>query len=270
VKIRRWSIAGLVAASLLTPGLAACKIGGGQPDAASPAVSATPLDPAKQELIASTEEMRKGNFRFAVSGDGVTGGGVVHQPSRSAQISIKSDDPAASFSMDMDLIYLEPESWVKLDVGRIKGLPGMDQVSTGKYLHLDQSKTKDLKNLTFDFSTIDPAGAPVLTEAVVDVQKKGEGSYSGTIDLSKASEVMMVNPSTVTALGVQANRLPFAAKLDSQGRLTSLTIQVPATEKSKAQELKVSYSDYGVVTPPQKPAASETEEAPAEVYDLFK
>ncbi|GAB3815988.1 hypothetical protein [Micromonospora zhanjiangensis] len=271
MKIRRWSIVGLVAASLLTSGVSACKMPGAEPKAAGSASPTAASDDPKQALLDSTKEISKGNFRYSMTADGSTGGGVVHMPSKSAQLKLTFAQPGAKYSMDMDFIYIEPDSWVRLKFNGtdLSKIPGLDQLNTGKYMHLDQTKAKDIKDLRFDFSNVDPAGSTLLTKSVTDVKKTGEGSYAGTIDVSKAGEATMIDPQLVTALGVQANSLPFTAKVDPQGRLSQFTVQVPATQDSKAHELTVSYSDYDAASQPAKPATTDTVEAPQQVYDYF-
>ena len=266
---RRRAIAGLLAASLLILGAAAC---GSDGNGSSPTGSETTSAPAsvdpKQALLDSTEEIGKGNFKFTMAGDGMTGRGVVHLPSRSAQMSLAVGSDG--FEMKMDMIYVEPDSWVRLDFGELGDqVPSMAKLS-GKYMHLDQSKIKDIKNLKVDFQDVDPAGSALLMKAIADVQKTGEGVYSGTIDLTKATGADMIGEDLVKTLGTQANALPFEAKLDPQGRLSELTIKVPTAGESQAYDLKITYSDYGAATAAQKPPASETIEAPAEAYDMFK
>lgn len=269
MNIRRWSI-GLVAASLLVPGLTACNSTDGDSGAATSQTSVIPADP-KEALLASTKEIGEGNFRFSMSSDSITGEGVMHLPSRSAQMTIKAGDPSSDFSMEAALIYIEPDSWVKLTFGgEVAELPGMEKLSSGKYLHLDQSRVKDIEDLTVDFNNVDPAGSDLLIKAIVDVKKTGEGVYSGTVDLSKATEAGAVDEAVVKALDAGANALPFEAKLDAQGRLTELTIKIPAAGETEAHDLKITYSDYGAATGPQKPAASEVEEAPEEAYQIFQ
>ncbi|GAB2926843.1 hypothetical protein GCM10027280_12740 [Micromonospora polyrhachis] len=270
MKIRRWTIAGVVAATLLTPGLTACNSATPAPFDAQSAAPAIPADP-KEALLASTKEIAKGNFRFAVESNGMNSTGSVHMPSRSAQMSMKAADATLDFSMEIELIYVEPDSYVKMKLGgALADMPEMASLNTGKYMHLDQSKVKSIKDLQFDFNDVDPAGAALLTKAIVDVQKTGEGTYSGKIDLSKATEAGLSDEDVLKALGAQANSLPFTAKLDAQGRLTELAIKVPAVGEIKEQELKVTYSDYGAATATQKPEASQTQEAPAGVYEMWK
>lgn len=268
--IRRISVAGLLAGALFTSGVAGCQASGAGPDATASQTPAVSDDP-KQALLDSTKEISNGNFRFAIEADQSRGSGVVHQPSRSAQMQMSFGAPGAKVSVDSDFIYIEPDGWVKLKVNGadMKTVPGMDQLAAGKYLHLDQNRVKDVKDLRFDFSQVDPAGSEALTKAVTDVKKTGEGVYAGTIDLTKAPEAAVVSQTLLSTLGSQASSLPFEARLDPQGRLTALTVQVPATDKTKAFPLKVTYSDYGAATAPAKPDPAAVEEAPEQLYKLF-
>jgi hypothetical protein len=265
VKIRRSAFAGILVAALLGPGLTACGANGSEPAATESTAPAIPADP-KQALLDSIREISKGNFRFTLTADGVTGEGMVHLPSHSARMTVKSDDSDSTFTMD--LIYIESDSWVRLDMPELAELAGKSSLASGKYLHLDRSKIQN-DDLKFDFNDVDPAGSELLVKAIVDVRKTDEGVYTGTLDLSKATDADLVDEETVKALGVQATKLPFTANVDAQGRLTTLSIQVPAAGDTKAHELKINYLDYGAATPVEKPAPSETEEAPAETYEMF-
>ncbi|HEY0696922.1 MAG TPA: hypothetical protein VGD43_03840 [Micromonospora sp.] len=275
VNIRRFSAAALVSAALLVP-VAACGANGtgtadGTPDPATSSSPAIPADP-KQALLDSTREISKGNFRFTMSAAGATATGMVHQPSRSAQMTMKFGQPSDDIYMNLDLIYVEPDSWVKTDLGgtALRNVPGAKDLSSDKYYHIDKTKAEGIKDLQFDFQQVDPAGSDLLTKAVVDVKATGDRSYSGTIDLSKAPDAGLVDADVVKALGAEASKLPFQARLDEQGRLSELVIQVPAAGQNQAQELKVTYSDYGAATTPTKPAPGQTQEAPAVIYDLFR
>jgi len=259
----------LTAATLLLPGLTACgPQGAAEPRSSGSAAPDIPTD-AKEALLASTEEISKGNFTFTMTGSGLDGTGTVHQPSQSAKMSMKAGDADQGFSMGMEIIYVEPDSWVKINVDGAEGLPGLEKLNTGKYQHLDQSKMTGTKGLGFDFKAVDPAGSAALTKAVVDVRKTGEGSYSGTIDLTRATDAGMVDADAIKAIGPDAAKLPFEAKLDEQGRLASMTIKMPAVSGGKAHELTVAYSEYGTASPATAPPAAETVEAPAELYKLF-
>ncbi|MEN3612620.1 hypothetical protein [Plantactinospora sp. ZYX-F-223] len=263
---RRWGVATIATLALFAPALTACAGAGTEPSASGSDSPAIPTD-AKEALLASTKEITKGNFRFSMTGSDLDGQGVVHLPSKSAQMTMKAGSDG--FSMDMEIVYIEPESWVKLTITGAEGVPGLEKLNSGKYQHLDQSKITGTRGLGFDFKDVDPAGSEALTKAVVDVQKTGEGAYTGTIDLTKATDAGMVDEDAVKLLGAEATKLPFEAKLDAQGRLTSLTIQLPAVGGGKAQQLTVSYSDYGAASPAKAPPAAEVVEASPETYELF-
>ncbi|MFD6562886.1 hypothetical protein [Micromonospora profundi] len=279
--VRRLS-AGLVAAALFTPALAACAGGttGNAGSTATPTVSAsgTPsasgapvAGDAKQALLDSTKEISNGNFRFTLSGAGSTAEGQVHQPSQSAALKFAIGGPSSDLAMKLDVIHAKPDSWVKLELTgpAADSLPAIKQLNLGKYQHLDQARIKGNKNLGFDFDKVDPAGSAVLTQGITEVRSTGTGTYAGTIDITKAAEAGSLNAATIAALGTQAKTVPFTAKVDPQGRLSELVLQLPAAGQTAAQEIKMTYSDYGAATAAQKPPADQVVEAPVELYSLF-
>ncbi|MEU5786549.1 hypothetical protein ABZ754_02315 [Micromonospora purpureochromogenes] len=278
--IRRFSAA-VFAATLLTPGLAACNsTGTGEAGAsasptvsgsASPGASGAVNGDAKQALLNSTNEIRNGNFRFTMSGAGSSAKGQVHEPSQSAEMRVLIGDASSDLSMKLDLIHAKPDSWVKLELGgkSAGSIPGAQKLNLGKYQHLDQTRIKGNKALGFDFEKIDPAGSEVLTQGITEVRQTGEGTYAGTLDVSKAAEAGSVDQSVITALGPQAKSVPFTAKLDPQGRLSEMVVQIPAAGQNAAQDIKVTYSDYGNAAAAQKPPAGQVVEAPPEFYNLF-
>ncbi|NJP32686.1 hypothetical protein HCJ94_12000 [Micromonospora sp. HSS6-12] len=266
MNIRRWSV-GVLAATLFVPGLAACNSGSTEPTAAASA--AVPADP-KEALLASTKEIEKGNFTFTIAGDGLTGQGLVHKPSNSATMKLNFDDGSGT-SFSVDLIHIAPESWVKADFGALAdSVPALAKMKD-KYQHLDQSKVKDSDSLGINLEEdVDPAGADALVKAVTDVQKTGEGTYTGKLDASAVSDADALDADLVKALGDKAKALPFTAKLDAEGRLTELVVSVPAAGESKAHDIKVTYADYGSASAAQKPPADQVIEASDETYQMFQ
>ncbi|MEU3453911.1 hypothetical protein ABZ671_09945 [Micromonospora sp. NPDC006766] len=268
MNIRRWS-AGVLAAALFVPGLAACKDETGSPTAASTSAAAEkPADP-KEALAASTKELQKGEFAFTIKGGEINGGGTVHLPSKSAEMKVET--AADELSMTMDLVFIDGDSWVKLELAGPMAdvVPGFKAMK-GKYQHLDRSKLKGTaKELNFDFSDVDPAGAEKMIKAITDVKQTGEGTYEGTIDTTKATDADLLDADTIKALGDQASAVPFTAKVDAQGRLTELAVQVPAAGGTEAQTLTVTY-EYGSAAAIQAPPAAQVVEASDQVYEMFK
>ncbi|MEU8181873.1 hypothetical protein AB0B85_04755 [Micromonospora sp. NPDC049044] len=279
--VRRLS-AGLLAAALITPALAACASGGNGTtgSTAAPTVTASgtaapsgapAAGDAKQALLDSTKAISNGNFRFTLAGAGSTAEGQVHQPSQSAAMKFAIGGPSSDLAMKLDVIHFKPDSWVKLELTgpTADSLPAIKQLNLGKYQHLDQARIKGNRNLGFDFDKVDPAGSAVLTQGITEVRSTGTGAYAGTIDITKAAEAGSLNAATIAALGTQAKTVPFTAKVDPQGRLSELVLQLPAAGQTAAQEIKMTYSDYDAATAAQKPPADQVVEAPAELYSLF-
>ncbi|MEU5938345.1 hypothetical protein ABZ807_04005 [Micromonospora sp. NPDC047548] len=270
MNLRRWS-AGVLAAALFVPGLAACKSDSAGSDGTA-AASPTPADP-KAALVASTSEISKGNFTFSITGGGeFNGSGTVHMPSKSAEMKMVSGQNGADdMSMTMHLVFIETDSWVKLELGgeMADAIPAFKAMK-GKYQHIDRAKVKDAKELEFDFADVDPAGSDALIKAVTDVKATGEGAYAGTIDATKATDSDVLDADTLKGLGDKAGALPFTAKLDGQGRLAEFTVQLPAVGDTAAHDLTVKYADYGTAAPVQKPPAKQVVEASDQVYEMFK
>ncbi|MEV6812933.1 hypothetical protein [Micromonospora sp. NPDC051296] len=266
MNIRRWSV-GVIAATLLVPGVAACNSGTADSPSGSSSAQDVPADP-KEALLASTKGLAEGNFTFTITADSMTGKGVVHKPSDSAQMTMSMGDD--EFTMDFDLIHITPDTWVKMDLGDLfAGMPGADTFKD-KYQHLDAAKAGDAKSLNPFSSGTDPAGAEAMFKGIAEVEKTGEGAYSGTVDLSAVTDSVATDEAMLKELGEKAKAIPFTAKLDAQGRVTELVMSIPAAGETKAQDIKVTYGDYGAATAVQKPPADQVVEAGEQTYEMFK
>jgi hypothetical protein len=143
-------------------------------------------------------------------------------------------------------------------------IPGVTKAGT--WTHLDVAKLPEGANVGVRPGQIDPINTQKVLTSTTDVQQPDPRSFKGTLDLSKVAGITGVDPSMVTMWGAAAKDVPFTAGLDDQGRLSVLTIQLPAAGGTQAQVLDVQYTDYGTPVTAERPAASEVIEAPADLY----
>jgi hypothetical protein len=273
VKNRRLAIAGIALAASLSLATAGCSGSGGSDGSSGTTSSPTPAiaaDP-KQALADSVKGLAEGNFTFTLADHESTGSGSVHAPSKSTHMEMKSK-PGAEIEMSMGFVSIDQERWLKVDLG-----PEFAQMLKlpDKWMHLDPAKITDsrlLKEVSVDFGDpekVDPAGAAIIFKALVAAERAGEGKYSGTVDLTRATDAGVVDEEIVEALADKAKAIPFTANIDAQGRITQLTLDVPATGDVPAHKLEVGYSDYGAAAAAKEPPAGQTQEAPASAYELL-
>jgi hypothetical protein len=229
------------------------------------AVSADP----KQALADSVKAIAEGNFKFTGVDHESTMSGSVHAPSKSAQMQGKATGDEA---FEIGAIIIDQDRWIKMKFG--PELAALIQVPD-KWLHLDPAKVTNaelLKEMSVEFGNAektDPAGAGLILDAVVTAEKAGDGEYTGTVDLTKATDAGMLTEDVVTDLADKAKAVPFTASLDGQGRLTRLTLDMPAAGEVAAHKAEVKYSDYGAATAAKEPPSGEAQEAPARLYELL-
>src|SRR5262249_38073851 len=146
------------------------------------------------------------------------------------------------------------------------GLPKLP----GGWMALDKAKlTGDNADLV-GFYGVDPANAsPMFSEGLTQATQAADGSYQGTLDLTKASDADVVDSDQLTALGDQAKAVPFQAAVDSAHRLTSVTVDVPAAGSSAAFKYQVSYTGYGAPEDIDAPAANQVQPATDAAYSLL-
>lgn len=270
---RRWALAGLAMIASLSLATTGCANEDGNSDNNSndtgTTTSAAPAD-AKQALADSVKALAEGNFKFTLADSESTGSGSVHAPSKSAQMEAKSRPGEGEFSLGF--VTVDQDRWIKLDLGA--ELNTALKVPT-KWMHIDPGKVTDsqmLKEMSVEFGNaekVDPVGSGIILKNLLTAERTGDGAYSGTVDLSKATDAGLVDEDVVTKLADKAKAIPFTATVDGQGRLTKLTLDIPAAGEVTAHKLEATYSDYGSATEAQKPPAGQTLEAPASAYQML-
>ena len=240
-----------------TPGAGpAASASGPVPTASAGTASASAADPAAVDALAkATAQLGTTSFKItATAGPGFKLNGAVDP----AQGVGTADLAASGTNAELNVKTLLAGQDLYLQV------PGITKAGT--WTHVDVSRLPEGANVGLRPGQIDPVNTAKLLGSSTDVHATGSNSYAGTVDLTKAIGLAGVSQVTVDNSGVQAQSVPFTAGLDEQGRLSALTIQVPAVKGQAAQPLEVLYTDYGVPVTVTKPTGAEVTEAPDSLY----
>lgn len=259
-------LAGLGLATMATAAfaLAGCDNGGTTPapgaSGSAPATassSASAADPAAvQALSAATAQLGNTSFKLtATSGAGFKLTSAIDPAKGVGTADLTASGPNAE--LKVKTLLIGQDLYVQIP-GITKG---------GTWTHLDVSRLPEGANVGLRPGQIDPVNTANLLGAATDVRSTGANSYAGSVDLTKAVGLAGVDQVTIDSYGSAAQKVPFTAGLDAQGRLSALTIQLPAANGQQAQPLEVLYTDYGAPVTATKPAATEITEAPASLYD---
>ncbi len=246
-----FAVTGCSADSDATPGASAPAT-----DTPSASASVGNADPAAAASLATAAAaLGTTSFKLTLtSGPGLKLTGLMDAPNGTGTADLTATGP--NTEIKVQTLLVGQDLYVKV--------PGVTKGTT--WTHVDVSRLPEGANVGLRPGQIDPANTAQLLTSTTDVRQVGSRSYEGTLDLTKAAGVAGVNQTLVKTWGAQAQNVPFTAGLDEQGRLSALTIQLPAVNGQQAQPLEVLYTDYGIKVEAQKPAATETTEAPDSLY----
>jgi hypothetical protein len=250
---------GLMAtATLALAGCAEEAPGPGKPPVPSASASSSPsaADPAAASaLSAAAAKLGTTSFKITMTaGPGFSLNGLMDAPNGVGTGSLELKGSNATIKVDSLLVG--QDLYVRV--------PG---VTTGDtWTHVDVKRLPEGANVGLRPGQIDPANTARLLTATTNVQQTSSLSYRGTLDLTKAAGVTGIDQVTVDGWGAAAHNVPFTAGLDEQGRLSALTVDLPAMAGQQAQPLEILYSDYGKTVVAEKPAANKVTEAPESLY----
>ncbi|WP_432839459.1 hypothetical protein [Dactylosporangium sp. CA-092794] len=225
------------------------------------------VPPPKDVLVSSLSEYNKGVYALDFTALDGPGRAAVDSLGQRAYVELNSKRPDASYTVEVLLI--EPDAYVKLNMGQLAEQPSMRQLNGMTWMRLDPSKVKHAKSLGLKADETDLLGLKAMLQSARSVKPDGDRKYTGTLDLAKGGESPLTDEDVVKSLGDKAAGVPFTAALDSDGRLRDLVIGVPAAGDKQAHQLKVSVTQYGAAAVPAKPAAKSLVEAPAKVYETL-
>jgi len=229
-------------------------------DAAAP-----PPTPA-EKLRDAVPDGSEGSFRYTMKQLEGDAKGEVNPKDKRMTYTAVFKDKDLGFSMTMAIVVIDQQAWTKVTFSNTKDITGLPKLPP-KWLELDTSKVDDPEDVRYTHP--DPTGAVVLLDHIVDATETSQGAFKGTVDLTKAADVDVVDAEALAALGEKAKAVPFEAAVDASGRLTSLTVEVPAAGQTEAFSWVATFSDYGTAPEVKQPPAAQTTPAPPETYDLL-
>jgi hypothetical protein len=222
----------------------------------STAASSSAADPAATAALASaTAALGTQSFKITMTaGPSVKLTGLIDSPDSKGTATLAIT--GSNTDIQVKTLLVVQDLYVQI--------PGITKA--GKWTHVDVAKLPDGADVGLRPGQIDPINTQKVLASTTDVKQAGSRGYAGTLDLTKVAGITGIDPATVTTWGAAAQSVPFTAGLDDQGRLSALTIQLPAVQGQKAEPLDVTYTDYGTPVTAERPATADVVEAPADLY----
>jgi hypothetical protein len=261
MRLRRLTTGGLGVFAALCLGVTACAGSSGtsgtgssgSSSAPGTATSAPAAGEALTELTAAAQKLNDDTVTVTVSSNGLKSTGNLDPASDKASSTMTFTGQGTSSTIDVRAV--EEDVYLKAT--------GMPNVDPTKWLHIDVAR---LAGTSFDLLPEgDAAGASRFVENMADVESTGDGTYRGTLDLTKVSGNTGVS---IDVLGGKGEAVPFTATVDDQDRLTGLTIDLSSIDPQLGT-VTTTYSGFGSPVTVAAPAAAETVEAPESVLRLL-
>jgi len=226
------------------------------PSAAGPSAtaSATVTGSADPQAVSALSKavglLDTTSFTVAVtSGTGFKLNGAIDAPKGNATAQLTASGPNAEINIKTLLLGNDLYAQV----------PGITKAGT--WTPLDGSRLPAGATIGLKPGQIDPVGTANLLGTATDVSVSGPNAYAGSLDLSKAAGLAGLSQVTIDGYGAAAQKVPFTATLDGQGRLSKMTVTVP-----QGDPIDVTYSGYGEPVSVTRPAPAAITEAPDNFY----
>jgi hypothetical protein len=223
-----------------------------EPRRTAPAASRSgPTD--RQKLMATLENMNTAPFRFSVT-SGTPDGGTI--------TATGSADPAGKrYAVTGEITGKDAAS-----VKRV--LVGSDlyewQPTVNAWVHVDMTRVK--RQGLWDFDVADPSGLAGFVAALKEswsVEFDQDG-YTGHVSVKATDAFLPVGLPAITVLATHP--VPFTARVDAQGRITELIVNVVPTNSDPTVKMTTTFTELGAPVQIGPPPKRDTREADASVY----
>ena len=255
--MKRTILAGLVTGAVLMPA-AGCDGAGGPEPAATPAGALAEVRAAAARTVATPAHVTMGVSNVAVTGDADPAGrkltlaitSEVFGETIRSSVRVLGDDTYATLGRTA-LPDVDPTKFIRFPTG---------EAATVSPVHLGDP--------------FDPGGIKALTAAMTEARQTAAGSYAGRLDLGEAAAgtsrgLLPASAEQLADAGGTIRDIPYTATVDGEGRLTGLTLRMPAYGRVPAYTSKVAYSALGRPVEVAKPSAAQTTEVPEAVRRLL-
>lgn len=223
------------------------------------ATTTVPPSAADTALAASTQALGTTSFKTTMTiGDAVSVTGQIDPVKESGDTTMRLTG-ANGGDITLQTLLIGKDAWAKVT--------GLGEALPAGWMHLDAQKASGTGNFSIAPGQTDPAKASQFIAASAEVQQSGTNAFTGTVDLAKVAGVTGLGG--VTIGDGAAQKVPFTATTDAQGRLTNLTVDIQKVSPEAAGPLKIDYTDYGTPVTVTPPNPSEVTEAPSELYNPF-
>jgi outer membrane murein-binding lipoprotein Lpp len=212
---------------------------------------------ATSDLNAAVQELARTSYKFTMKAGDASSTGTVDPAIKQSSVTV------TVVEFKTEVLIVDPELYARITG---LGLPGVDE---SKWLKIDRSKIKSFAALGIH-DLNDPTGVNTLAKTIATIQKTGDRSYKGTLDLSKGSDAFGLDAAAIRSLAEKAKAIPFEATVTQANKLATWKMTIPAYGAEKETTFDLAYTEHGGNFPVTKPPANQVANPPQTVYDMLQ